>query len=800
MLMFLIENDVFLHLFNLSVTASFLALAVICLRLLLKKAPKWISCLLWGLVGLRLIFPFSIESIFSLIPSAQTVSPDIVYEAEPTISSGITAVDAVVNPIIIQTFAPSTDMGNSVNPMQVVVSIATLIWFLGVIAMVSYMLIGYIRLRFRLRTAVKMCDNIFQSERVSSPFIFGTVRPRIYLPFSMDESDMEYVIAHEKAHLARFDHLTKIFSYLILSVYWFNPLLWLAYILLCRDIELACDEKVVREMETAERKAYSLTLLKCSMQKHQHLACPLAFGEVGVKERVKNVMNYKKPAFWIILLAVVAIVVTAVCFLTVPEPNDKKDSIQIYRPDAIVGYDDYAFVTDSNHPISAEHYYLIENVNHNFFKQKNIGSAADWVSVGSLVECRMNKNKMKALFTEKFYFTGDGFLSVEPDYSFKGTTFDETNAHIYNIDGGSSLEKSNSFQKLVDENETVYRIENNTEWLGYLFCQENGDVYWGFGYEDDGLIRVLWKLQEVSQVETSSGFGYYQAIEDIGSHMAFSWYVSASETPNYYIDGNNRLFEQERGTTEWMLLGTLQEIELSEAQKQLVKLLEIPFMFEDERGTGGDSETRTLILENIAHMWTLTKEYGEGAWSYIFIQLDDGTMFLGKGHDGILRWLYRMERVETYDPKLIPQVSAASIVSTRALRSDMDVKATIGYDDRYVTLIVSFEILSEDVSLYYNGNSVLGKIVSEEVSIYQGDSAVSGEISMRGHDERIDWVDGGAPFFLGRTAASRTFIIDRDLLEDGKYRLHVFFALESGDLTVENAPCAEVVFELQNFE
>ncbi len=216
---FLLEKDLFLHLFNLSVSASFLVLAVLFLRFLLKKAPKWSVCLLWGLVGIRLVFPFSIESILSLIPSAEVVSPDIVYVAEPTINSGITAVDNIINPILAENFSPIRDTVTSVNPMQIVFAIATVVWFLGVVAMILYMLIGYIRLRLRLRTAVKLEDDIYQSENVSSPFIFGTVRPRIYLPFSMDETEMASVIAHERAHLRRFDHLIKPIAYLILSVY-----------------------------------------------------------------------------------------------------------------------------------------------------------------------------------------------------------------------------------------------------------------------------------------------------------------------------------------------------------------------------------------------------------------------------------------------------------------------------------------------------------------------------------------------------------------------------------------------------
>jgi|GEM_PF-1416144 len=313
-----------IHLFNMSITASWIVLAVILLRLLLKKAPKAITVALWGLVGIRLLLPFSIESALSLIPSAETVPQEIVYAREPMIDSGITAINAVVNPIIIDSFAPSTEL-TSINPIQIFFAFAELIWIVGMIAMVLYTCISYLRLRLRVREAMPLRENIYVCDRIPTPFILGLFRPRIYLPASMDENDMEYVIAHEKAHLRRGDHLWKPLGFLLLTVYWFNPVLWVAYILLCRDIEFACDERVIRDMGIEDKKAYSTALLNCSIPRRMVSACPLAFGEVGVKQRIKSVLHYKKPAFWIIIVALIATVGIAICFLT--NPKEDSDSI-----------------------------------------------------------------------------------------------------------------------------------------------------------------------------------------------------------------------------------------------------------------------------------------------------------------------------------------------------------------------------------------------------------------------------------------------------------------------------------------
>ena len=313
-------NELFLKIINMSISASWLVLAVLILRFVLKKAPKWINVLLWGIVAIRLIFPFSFESTLSLIPSAETIPLNIGMDTTPTINSGISAINNAVNPIISQSNTPMA--GASVNLLQITIGIYEYIWIFGMIALALYTAISYWRLRRKVDTAVRYKDNIFQSENVSFPFVLGIIKPRIYLPFKMNGQYLEYVVAHEQAHICRKDHWWKPLGFLLLMIHWFNPLMWLAYVLLCRDIELACDEKVIKELGNEQRGDYTQALVACSVNRRMIAACPLAFGEVSVKERVKSVMNYKKPAFWVIIISVIVCVGVAVCFLT----NPKQDS------------------------------------------------------------------------------------------------------------------------------------------------------------------------------------------------------------------------------------------------------------------------------------------------------------------------------------------------------------------------------------------------------------------------------------------------------------------------------------------
>lgn len=308
-------EELFLKLLNMSISASWLVLAVMLARLVLKKAPRGLICCLWALVAIRLVCPFSVESVLSLIPSAQTVPQEILLAPAPVIHSGVTFIDSAVNPVLSQSMAPET--GASVNPMQIWTFLAGLVWLVGMGVMVIYALFTYCSIRIKVSACVEQ-DGVYICDYIDSPFILGSLRPRIYLPSALDGESRACVIAHEKAHLKRRDHWWKPLGFALLTIHWFNPLMWAAYCLLCRDIELACDERVVKDMGAEAKKAYSEALLRCSVPRRMIAACPLAFGEVGVKARVKSVLNYRKPAFWVILAGVLACVAVTVCFMTDP--------------------------------------------------------------------------------------------------------------------------------------------------------------------------------------------------------------------------------------------------------------------------------------------------------------------------------------------------------------------------------------------------------------------------------------------------------------------------------------------------
>ena len=341
-------ETLFLKCLNISITAGWLVLAIFLFRLIFRKTPKWVFCVLWGLVALRLIIPVTFESKYSLIPSTETIPVDILDSDTPRINSGIAFLNSTVNPLLekqendtinnlpdmqndegSEYFAAEPSAYTAVKTPRQWVGIFSKIWAVGFAALLGYALISYIVLKLRLKTAVKAdgTENkqVYQSEYISDPFVLGIILPRIYLPFMVSDEDRGYVIAHEEAHIKRGDHLWKFLGFVLLSIYWFNPLMWLAYILLCNDIECACDEKVIATLGERERQSYSVALLNSSMavtRKHI-IACPVAFGEVSVKTRIKNVMNYKKPVFWIFIAALAGCIVFTVCFLTNPIKKGK---------------------------------------------------------------------------------------------------------------------------------------------------------------------------------------------------------------------------------------------------------------------------------------------------------------------------------------------------------------------------------------------------------------------------------------------------------------------------------------------
>lgn len=354
-------SGIFLKVLNMSINASWLILVVVAARFLLKKAPKWINCLLWGLVAIRLICPLSLESAVSLLPSSEVVPESIVMEQKPQIDSGVTIIDNAVNSIIENNILSNRETSINSNfdsdvsandissnaestskPMQTVVSYIGLVWLVGMAVMILYAIISFVMVKRRVRASIPVSGNIRECDEVKSPFILGIIRPMIYVPSRMSEQTLNHVIAHEEAHIRRHDHWWKPLGFMVLAVYWFNPLVWVAYILLCRDIEAACDERVIRDRDRDYMASYSQALLDCSNHRRVIAVCPLSFGEIGVKTRVKGVLNYKKPAFWVIMVSVTACAVIAGCFLTTPKKTvsasniDENDSkavqIEIARP------------------------------------------------------------------------------------------------------------------------------------------------------------------------------------------------------------------------------------------------------------------------------------------------------------------------------------------------------------------------------------------------------------------------------------------------------------------------------------
>ncbi len=322
-------ENIFIKLFNMSITASYLILAVITVRLILKKAPKKYTCILWALVGVRLILPFSIESSLSLIPSVNTVPRDIMYSQTPSVNTGIPTVNNTLNTLISGSLSPNP--AESVNPMQIISFISTLIWIMVMAAIITYAIISYVRIYKCTIESVEIEKNVYICDRINTPFVFGFIRPRIYLPSSISEYDKEYVIAHEKAHIERLDHIWKILGFALLTVYWFNPLVVYAYALLCRDIEGACDERAIEKLGESAKLHYAEALVNCSIKNHIITASPLAFGEVSVKSRIKSVLNYKKPAFWIVIVSLILIIALALGFMLDPLGKGENRELTLYN-------------------------------------------------------------------------------------------------------------------------------------------------------------------------------------------------------------------------------------------------------------------------------------------------------------------------------------------------------------------------------------------------------------------------------------------------------------------------------------
>lgn len=320
-------NELFLKILNMSISAGWLVLVVLVLRLILRRAPGWLRVLLWLLVAVRLICPVTIESTWSLIPSAQTFPEQAISGPGFDVQTGIEPVDEQINGYLGERYLEggTVSTGNGAR----VLTVLSVLWLTGIICMAGSAIYRSWRLKHRVETAVRYRDNIYQSENVGTPFVYGMFRPRIYLPFRIPEQELNYILAHEQAHIRRKDHWWKLLGYFLLTIYWFHPLLWVAYRCLCRDIELACDQKVIRGLGKEQRADYTQVLVNCSTDRHPIAAGPLAFGETGVRERVRAVMNYRKPAVWLVSVSILLCLCAAVCFLTNPVQQEFELRISI---------------------------------------------------------------------------------------------------------------------------------------------------------------------------------------------------------------------------------------------------------------------------------------------------------------------------------------------------------------------------------------------------------------------------------------------------------------------------------------
>lgn len=328
-------NAVFLKVLNMSMAASWLIGAVLILHLVLKKAPRWVFCLLWAAAAVRLVCPISLESPVSLVPSAEVVPQEVITGHSFEIHTGIEPVDVPVNEYLAnEGVAVPADRG--VDPL----TLAGWGWLAGLVLLGGHAIVSYQRLRRRLATSVRLRDHVYQSENAQSPFVLGFFPARIYLPFGMEPGALVHVLAHEQAHIDRLDHWWKALGYGVLMVHWFNPMVWLGYRVFCRDLELACDERVVRTLDGPGRAEYSEALLRCSLEKRSLAACPLAFGEVGVKERIHSILRYRRPAFWAVAIALAVCIAVGVCFLTDPAPSREfpmaGDHVSDLEPERIV--------------------------------------------------------------------------------------------------------------------------------------------------------------------------------------------------------------------------------------------------------------------------------------------------------------------------------------------------------------------------------------------------------------------------------------------------------------------------------
>ncbi len=603
-------SELFFKILNMSISASFLIPAVLLIRLVFKKAPKWVNVLLWGIVALRLILPFSIESELSLLPESDWVKEEAIQPSQPSIDE-IIVPDTIVtapdngpgNTVIIQPSEPNIVINKGVS----LPTVLSYVWLSGIALLLIYTAVSYAKLRAAVREAVIMKDEtyggkIYMSENIPSPFVLGVLRPGIYLPYRISPKDISHVIAHERAHIRRKDHLWKPLGFILLAVHWFNPLMWLCYILLCRDIEMACDEKVIKTLENTDRADYSEALLNCSVNRRVIAACPLAFGEVGVKSRVKSVLNYKRPAFWIIAAAITVSIVLAVCFLT----NPKKDSSTL----EYIG---------SQSSISDVEGVKLEII------------SAELSAPDPFLEVRITNESDKDII-----YGGDFYIYQKTDGKFENCSIDKDRGwHLvaHEVTPGKSSTFKLKLNGFIMTEPGEYRIEKT------LTVNKDTDPKYKAAIEFE-----LEKGVDAISVHT------FEAEEIVYTGGTYSFVQTVENTPAYMLINGMQLIEKRSGIVGEMI-GSFEEITISKNS--------FDSRFSSSAECWAEGYSTETIKQNNKRIWQLcAAKKNDISELFVLLEQNDGSFYLGYGYynagtdfpvnpdDSHIRWLYRLKKVD----------------------------------------------------------------------------------------------------------------------------------------------------------
>lgn len=475
-------NNIIIHLINNSISASWLIIVIIIFRLLFKKTTKKIFILLWIILGIRLIIPFKIESVFSLIPSSNTLQ--YANQEKISINSGLNLVDNNLNAYLSNL--------ETINKKIDVLQIFKIIYIVVLCLLIIYSLINYYRFKYKLKTAIKLENNLYQSDMINNPLLFGLINPKIYLPFSIKENDRTYIMMHEEIHLKRKDYLTKLLAYTITLIYWFNPLIWLSYYLFEKDLEMLCDEEVIKKLNNEEKASYSKTLLSVSSM-HKHNVYLLSFNEIAVKERIKAILNYSKPKFYISIVSILLIIIIALCFLTSPK---KEYMLKATIPPMSNGEKVYVdcFIIPYKNQLTIK---VPDNVDEGeIILESNEETIRFYIQRGLSQKVKVNKDVVYhlAILTNNF---SDQELEVYINVKNADVAIEDKNQTLNNYD---LLDIFAEYKK-IDVNEFVYADDNAYGLNGVVEYLENDISYLTFIYDRD-------KFQIIS-IDTNDRFSSF---------------------------------------------------------------------------------------------------------------------------------------------------------------------------------------------------------------------------------------------------------------------------------------------------